>query len=205
MEINASFRWRGMTERSTSHVLSFSTSVLLFRGVAMQNSLPFGFWCFVRKEEWSCFVDQLSVAQYLFSPLSFTQLFLPWTGLPRKKEKKKEWKINREAQSDPIVSMRFSFKHLRKSIWVAEEWDQTVPSHFWSCQFKVPIEQRGRKGEPWLGGYRHLALTFCLRSCPLKVGLFSLSHSEAQCRATVWLTMNPLWYLYKTFFTFSDY
>lgn len=34
-------------------------------------------------------------------------------------------------------------------------------------------------------GYRHLALTFCVRSCPLKVGLFSLSHSEAQCRATV--------------------
>lgn len=26
------------------------------------------------------------------------------------------------------------------------------------------------------GGYRHLALTFCLCSCPLKVGLFSLSH-----------------------------
>lgn len=169
----------------------------------MQISSPFGYWCFVRKEKWSCFVDQLSVVSYrFFSPPSFFHadfflnfFFLPWTGLPRKREKK-EWKINREAQSDPVVSMRFSLKHLRKSIWVAEEWDQTVPSHFWSCQFKVPIEQRGRGGGAVVGSYRHLALTFCLRSCPLKVGLFSLSHSEAQCRATVWLTTNPLWYLY---------
>lgn len=58
MEMGASFgEWR----RSTSHVLSFSTSVLLFRGVAMQISLPFGYRCFVRKEKWSCFGDRLSV------------------------------------------------------------------------------------------------------------------------------------------------
>lgn len=46
----------------------------------------------------------------------------------------------------------------------------------------------GRRGVPRLGrggGYRHLALTLCLCSCPLKVGLFSLSHSEAQFRATI--------------------
>lgn len=34
---------------------------------------------------------------------------LPWTGLPRKRGKK-EWKINREAQSDPVVSVRFPFQ-----------------------------------------------------------------------------------------------
>lgn len=194
----------GEWQRSTSHVLSFSTSVLLFRGFAMQISSPFGHWCFVRKEKWSCFVDQLSVVPYLFcfSPLFLSRRFLllffsttlNWAA--KKKRKKGVEKINREAQSDPVVSMRFSLKHLRKSIWVAEEWDQTVPSHFWSCQFKVPIEQRGEGGGAVVGSYRHLALTFCLRSCPLKVGLFSLSHSEAQCRATVWLTTNPLWYLY---------
>lgn len=136
-----------MTERSTSHVVSFSTSVLLFRGFAMQISLPFGYWCFVRKEERSCTVDQLSVA--LFS-LFLSRSFFPWTRLPRKREKK-ERKINREAQSDPIVSVRFSLKHLRKRIWVLEEWDQTVPSHFWSCQFKVPIEQRGKEGGAVVG------------------------------------------------------
>lgn len=137
MEIAASFGGRGMTERSTSHVLSFSTSVLLFRGSAMQISLPFGYWCFVREEEWSCSADQLSVA--LLS-LLLSRSFFPWTKLPRKREKSSE--KSTEARSDPIVSVRFSLKHLRKRIWVLEERDQTVPSHFWSCQFKVPIEQR---------------------------------------------------------------
>lgn len=194
MEINASFGRRGTTERSTSHVLSFSTSVLLFRGFTMQISLPFGYWCFVRKEEWSCFVDQLSVA--LFPPLSFTQLSLPWTALPREGEKR-ERKINREAQSDPIVSVRFSFKAF-------EETHLSVGGMRPNCSQSLlilPVQSPHRAGGggggvPWLGRYRHLALTFCLRLCPLKVGLFSLSHSEARRRATVWLTTKPLWYLY---------
>lgn len=161
-------------------------------------------FCQKRKVELFCGSAFCSAVSFLFlPPLSFTQISsfffffsttLNWAA--KKKRKKGAEKINREAQSDPVVSMRFSLKHLRKSIWVAEEWDQTVPSHFWSCQFKVPIEQRGEGGGAVVGSYRHLALTFCLRSCPLKVGLFSLSHSEAQCRATVWLTTNPLWYLY---------
>lgn len=43
----------------------------------------------------------------------------------------------------------------------------------------------GAGGGAAVGSYRHLALTFCLRPCPLKVGLFSLSRSEAQRRAAV--------------------
>lgn len=117
MEMGASFgEWR----RSASHVLSFSTSVLLFRGVAMQISLPFGYRCFVWKEKWRMF----SVVPYppstshtLTHPFAFALIFffflffwsLPWTGLPRK-EGKKQWKINREAQSDPVVSVRFPFQ-----------------------------------------------------------------------------------------------
>lgn len=163
-------------------------------------------FCQKRRVELFCGSAFCSAVSFFSLSLFLSRSFLFFFTLNRaakKEREKKEWKINREAQSDPIVSMRFSLKHLRKSIWVAEEWDQTVPSHFWSCQFKVPIEQRERGegswrggGVPWLVGYRHLALTFCLRSCPLKVGLFSLSHSEAQGRATVWLTANPLWYLY---------
>lgn len=154
MEINASFGRRGMTERSTSHVLSFSTSVLLFRGFAMQISLPFGYWCFVKKKKsgvvlWIAFCSVLS----FFLPLLFLYtaffffLFYLEPGCQERQKKKELKKIYREARSDPIVSMRFSLKHLRKSIWVAEEWDQTVPSHFWSCQFKVPVEHgRGEGG-----------------------------------------------------------
>lgn len=117
MEMGASFgEWR----RSTSHVLSFSTSVLLFRGVAMQISLPFGYRCFVRKEKWSCFGDRLSVVPpstphppppipppRSFFPVDFfffKYFTLNWAA------KKKEWKINREAQSDPVVSVRFPFQ-----------------------------------------------------------------------------------------------
>lgn len=48
-----------------------------------------------------------------------------------------------------------------------------------------PNRAEGEGGGAVAGSCRHLTLTFCLRSCPLKVGLFSLSYSEAQCRATV--------------------
>lgn len=87
-------------QRSTSHVLSFSTSVLLFRGSAMQISLPFGYWCFVKEEKWSCFADQLSVVQYP-PPLSFTQIFffftLNWAA--KKKRKKGLKKKNQQRGS----------------------------------------------------------------------------------------------------------
>lgn len=96
--------------------------VLLFRRVAMQIYLPFGYQRFVRKEKWSCFADQLSVVPYTPTPpksppplpplpvfLScsfFKKIYftLNWAA------KKNEWKINREAQSDPVVSVRFPFQ-----------------------------------------------------------------------------------------------
>ena len=166
MEINASFGRRGVTQRSTSHVLSFSTSVLLFRGFAMQISLPFGYWCFVRKEEWSCFVDQLSVVRYLFFfffffpsffRTAFFSLFLftlNWAAKKkREKKKKKEWKINREAQSDPIVSMRFSLKHLRGKHLSGGGMRPNCSQSLLILPVQSPHRaEGGGEGVSWLGG-----------------------------------------------------
>lgn len=109
----------------------------------------------------------------------------------QEKEGKKEWKINREAQSDPVVSVRFPFqafeeKHLSGG-GMRPNCSQSL--------LILPVQSpRGAEGEGQggvAGSYRHLALTSRLHSCPLKLGLFSLNCSEARRRATVWLTTNP--------------
>lgn len=206
MEMDASF---GEWQRSASHVLSFSTSVLLFRGIAMQISLPFGYRCFVVEEKWSCFVDRFfccavsthptptpapTPAAHLFFSLLhwffFIYIFFLELGC-QEKEGKKEWKINREAQSDPVVSVRFPFqafeeKHLSGG-GMRPNCSQSL--------LILPVQSpRGAEGEGQggvAGSYRHLAMTSRLHSCPLKLGLFSLNCSEARRRATVWLTTNP--------------
>lgn len=109
----------------------------------------------------------------------------------QEKEGKKEWKINREAQSDPVVSVRFPFqafeeKHLSGG-GMRPNCSQSL--------LILPVQSpRGAEGEGQggvAGSYRHLAMTSRLHSCPLKLGLFSLNCSEARRRATVWLTTNP--------------
>lgn len=85
---------------------------------------------------------------FFFLFLFFLFFFFTLNQAAKKARGRKKWhkEINTEAQSDPVASMRVSWKHLWKGIWVAEERDQNVSSHFWSCQFKVPTERRGVGG-----------------------------------------------------------
>lgn len=204
MEMEASF---GEWQRSTSHVLSFSTSVLLFRGIAMQISLPFGYRCFVVKEK-CCFVDWFSVVPYPPLPLYShshpyihpTPFFLlNWFFLniyftlnwAAKKKRKKGVKNQQRGSIRPSSVCEVSFS----SIWrKASEWRKNetklFPVTFDPASSKSMWSGGRGTGVPWLG-YRHLALTSRLHLCPLKLGLFSLNCSEAWRRATVWLTTNP--------------
>lgn len=127
---------------------------------------------------------------FSFALIFFLYFTLNWAAKKKKGEKRSEKSTERLNQTQWCL-WGLPFKHLKKSIWVAEEWDQTVPSHFWSCHFKVPMERRERDGGAVVGSCRHLALTSHLHSCPLKLGLFSLNCSEARRSATVWLTSNP--------------
>lgn len=171
--------------------VSFSLEVLPCR-----SPCPLATDVLSKKKSESCFGDRLSVVLYpaphrtpsVFLSCWFKKIYIFYLELGcQEKGMKNQQRLN-QIQS---CLWGFPFKHLKKSIWVAEEWDQTVPSHFWSCQFKVPMEWRERDGGAVVGSYRHLALTFRLHSCPLKLGLFSLNRSEARRRATVWLTTNP--------------
>lgn len=125
-----------------------------------------------------------------FALIFFLNIFFLELGC-QEKEGKKEWKINREAQSDPVVSVRFPFqafeeKHLSGG-GMRPNCSQSL--------LILPVQSpRGAEGEGQggvAGSYRHLAMTSRLHSCPLKLGLFSLNCSEARRRATVWLTTNP--------------
>lgn len=141
---------------------------------------------------------------YLFFFPSFfsTQLsffsFLPWTGLPRKTEKKKELK-KKNLQRGSIRSnsvYEVFFKAFEEKHLSGGGMRPNCSQSLLILPVQSPCRARagGRRGVPRLGrggGYRHLALTLCLCSCPLKVGLFSLSHSEAQFRATIWLATTP--------------
>lgn len=46
----------------------------------------------VLSEEWSCFVDQLSVVQYLFSPLFLSRSFFTLNRAAKKRRKKRSEK-----------------------------------------------------------------------------------------------------------------
>lgn len=154
MEIGASFgEWR----RSTSHILSFFTSVLLFRGVAMQISLPFGYQCFVGKVKWSCFADRLSVVPYTphthNSPprplFSFVLIFFFFVNIfylelgCQEKEGKKEWKNQQRGsiRSSSVCEVSLS------SIWrKASEWRRNETK-----LFPVTFDPASSKS-PWSGG-----------------------------------------------------
>lgn len=139
---------------------------------------------------------------YLFFFPSFfsTQLsffpFLPWTGLPRKTEKKG---VKKNLQRGSIRSnsvYEVFFKAFEEKHLSGGGMRPNCSQSLLILPVQSPCRARagGRRGVPRLGrggGYRHLALTLCLCSCPLKVGLFSLSHSEAQFRATIWLATTP--------------
>lgn len=156
MEMDASF---GEWWRSTSHVLSFSTSVLVFRGIAMQISLPFGYRCFVVKEKWSCFADRFSVVSYPPLPLpphptlffSFALIFfytyftLNWAAKKREKGVKNQQRGSIRPSSVCEVCLL--------SIWrKASEWRRNetklLPVTFDPAISKSPWrrEERGCRG-----------------------------------------------------------
>lgn len=157
MEMDASF---GEWQRSASHVLSFSTSVLLFRGIAMQISLPFGYRCFVVKEKWSCFVDRFFCCAvsthptplplpppphpffFPFALIFFIYIFFPWTGLPRKRGKKGV-KNQQRGSIRPSSVCEVSLS----SIWrKASEWRRNETK-----LFPVTFDPASSKS-PWSGG-----------------------------------------------------
>lgn len=93
----------------------FSTSVLLFRGFAMQISLPFGYWCFVKKEELFC-GSAFCSAFLFFLSRSFSFFFSYLEPSCQEKEEKKNQQRG-SIRSNSVYEV-FSLKHLRKSIWV---------------------------------------------------------------------------------------
>lgn len=117
--------------------------------------------------------------------LIFFLIYFSLNWAAKKKREKRSKKINREAQSDPVVSVRFPFqafeeKHLSGG-GMRPNCSQSL--------LILPVQSpRGAEGEGQggvAGSCRHLALTSRLHSCPLKLGLFSLNCSEARRRATV--------------------
>lgn len=154
-----SFLWKsmllleggGMTERSTSQLLSFFKPVSFSLEASPYTSpcpLATDVWYKKKEPELFCgwryhvfflsffHADLLYFLSFLLVFLSF--FFLPWTRLP-KKERKKEWKKNQRRGSirsnsvyEVVVffsssSFFFLFQAvLRRSIWVAKERDQNV-------------------------------------------------------------------------------
>lgn len=148
------------------------------------------------KEEWSCFVDSfLQCAIFFSSPpfslhsfLFFLFFTLNWAA---KKDRKKGVKKNQQRGSIRSNSVyEVFFKAFEEKHLSGGGMRPNCSQSLLILPVQSPCRARagGRRGVPRLGrggGYRHLALTLCLCSCPLKVGLFSLSHSEAQFRATI--------------------
>lgn len=161
MEMGASLgEWR----RSTSHVLSFSTSVLLFRGVAMQISLPFGYRCFVRKEKWSCFGDRLSVVPYPhhhrlpFLPshplvlsfllfFFFLNIFYLELGCQEKGMKNQQ---RGSIRSSSVCEVSLSSIWRKASEWRRNE-TKPFPFTFDPASSKSPWSGGRGTGVPWLG------------------------------------------------------
>lgn len=149
-----------------------------------------------KKEEWSCFVDSFLQCAIFFSSPPFSLhsfLFFLFYLEPgcQERQKKKELKKNLQRGSIRSNSVyEVFFKAFEEKHLSGGGMRPNCSQSLLILPVQSPCRARagGRRGVPRLGrggGYRHLALTLCLCSCPLKVGLFSLSHSEAQFRATI--------------------